>query len=175
MVDIVSTIVGSRDESLRIKVSPRLAATADDHIVNIAENRIWKRLEDHPRFCQSALTSSDPPWRVFDSGSTFTEVARVFFSILIEEQLIALVDEGLHVRHELLRAFAWDLTQITVAFTARWFSKCVRDRNPSANVVRWYLRHCAGKLDMELERELDPSAYLYRKQRAEPSQLHLNI
>jgi len=95
-------------------------------------------------------------WRSLD-GSPFCELARYFYACLLEEifaQEIGNVCESAASSHRLFARHAWDLTRITQAFSARWYNACVSNQIPSQNCIRWYNGHCAGKLDMELEREL---------------------
>lgn len=107
-------------------------------------------------------------WRYFD-GSAFCEIAGVFFGCLLAEVLLEQCPDFR------VRRLGSELSRITVSFSARWFNKCAVGRNPERGSVRWYLRHCLGKLDMELERELSTHVEAprtsSRRQRVEMPQL----
>lgn len=139
--------------------------------------RILQCLEDQPLLGQGALTGPQHSrWRAYDSAGNFTDIARMFFAIHLEELLHQMAADGaFRLREDRVAVFAKDLTQILVAFSARWFSTCVREQTPSPGVVRWYLRHCAGKIDLELEREINPDALLPRRPNHSPAQLTLTL
>jgi hypothetical protein len=89
-------------------------------------------------------------WRTFDGGA-FCELSGAFFAALLEEVTRTCV--GDQTQWEELATLSRELTRITWSFSARWYHKCVKDQNPDANSVRWFLRHSFGKIDLELERE----------------------
>jgi len=95
----------------------------------------------------------DDVWRRFD-GSGFADLGRAFFAELayfpLNEEFLRLTGKP---GGEDLRRFASEISLITRTFSARWFNACARDRMPPAGSVRWYVEHCLGKLDLELERE----------------------
>jgi hypothetical protein len=118
--------------------------------------------------------------RRFDRAG-FCDLGRYFFAALLESELTKLLSENdLLVAHELLEQHAWEMSKITQSFSARWFQKCAVDNAPDAGSIRWYIGHCLGKLDMELERELTthieplPNPFKRRK-KVEPPSLGLGI
>lgn len=111
-------------------------------------------------------------WRKFD-GPDFCDLARNYFSKYLRNLLL----------HEIpadeldLARFAHEASIITRMFSIRWFNACARAEVPDLGSVRWYFRHCLGKLDLELERETadwDEAARWSRKSKAvEQTQLRL--
>lgn len=106
---------------------------------------------------EAALFESDAwtVWREAD-GSGFCDLGRQFFTEInryfCTGALRALGPvEGIE---EAVATFAEELSLITRTFSARWFNACAKDRIPEQGSIRWYLRHCLGKLDLELSREL---------------------
>lgn len=132
---------------------------------------------------QGAIDDSHELWRhvrQFDRAG-FCNLGRHFFANLFEFELKQLFQENaLIVPDHLLEQHAWEMSKITQSFSARWFQKCAVDAHPDAGSIRWYLGHCLGKLDMELERELSthteplPNPFRRRK-KSEPPSLGLGI
>lgn len=92
-------------------------------------------------------------WREFD-GSAFCELARHLYyrlNAICFAQVLRDLDIG--YEEETLDHFAWEMSVITRAFSARWFNACARYQTPELGSIRWYLGHCMGKLDLELARE----------------------
>lgn len=89
-------------------------------------------------------------WRAAD-GPGFCDLARLYFANLNEtvfSRKLGIEPGNVHVRQ-----FAHETSLITRAFSARWFNACAREEPPELGSIRWYLGHCLGKLDLELERE----------------------
>src|SRR5205823_6025038 len=87
-------------------------------------------------------------------GSGFCDLARRFFANLNYVCFVdALSYEALVVDRHIIGRFAWEMSLITRAFSARWFNACARYQTPELGSIRWYLGHCMGKLDLELARE----------------------
>lgn len=100
-------------------------------------------------------------WRAHD-GSAFCDLARSFYSKYLRNVLFEVVGNPMPE----LKTFAHEASIITRTFSARWFNACARHEEPDDNNIRWYIRHCAGKLDLELERELsdwDENAWRHRR------------
>jgi hypothetical protein len=164
-----------------IRYSGSLLSTLEDLLptdgpVRRAAIETLDRFTTSPRFSQSSL-AADPwlPWRELD-GSAFCELGRLWFACLAEQFLLHHT-EGLD--EELIHRHAWELSQITQSFSARWFNKCAVGQIPDRGGVRWYLGHCLGKVDMELERELsthvEPLPNPFRRKKVEPPSLGLGI
>jgi hypothetical protein len=99
-----------------------------------------------------ALFNPDPwqVWRSFD-GVAFCDLARLFFTKLNEQYFSGEVNAA---PEEEVRRFAQESSLITRSFSARWFNACARYETPEPGSIRWYLGHCLGKVQLELEREL---------------------
>jgi hypothetical protein len=140
----------------------------------------FDRFTSSPRFAQVTLADDVwLPWRELD-GSAFCELGRQFFACLAEQHLLYyLRSTGVESDEELVKQHAWELSKITQSFSARWFNKCAVGQVPEKSNVRWYLGHCLGKLDMELERELtthvEPLPNPFRRKKVEPPSLGLGI
>jgi len=89
-------------------------------------------------------------WRQFD-GSDFCLLGNRFFANL---NYFVFSRDLLDARDEEVRRLAQEMSFITRTFSARWFNACARNEIPSRGSIGWYFRHCMGKLDLELSREL---------------------
>lgn len=122
--------------------------------------------------------SAEERFRQLD-GSAFCDVGRLLFACLTAEQIEGLLENaGLRVDERVIERHAWELSLITRSFTARWFNACVVGKLPALGSIDWYLRHCLGKIDMELERELSTHVepvYFGSRRRKEPPSLGLGI
>jgi hypothetical protein len=135
-----------------------------------------------PMPAQASIEGAESEWeylRRFDRPG-FSDLARLYFSELLAEILRdTLAAARLNVEPTLTQRHAWESSKIVQSFSARWFQKCAVDVSPDEGSIRWYIRHCVGKLDMELERELSvqPAAEVARKRRrnAIPPSLGLGI
>jgi len=140
----------------------------------------FDRFQSSPRFTQAQIAGDDwSPWRAID-GSPFCEIARLFWGSLLEEMLVRELEadpRSSQYRREHLSRHAWELSRITQSFSARWYNACAASGVPSRNSIRWFIGHCAGKLDMELERELsthlEPAPPPSSRHRKEPPSLGL--
>jgi len=109
------------------------------------------------------------PWRVWREydGRAFCDLARLFFCNVNEEYYSSLLD------HPDIPTFAWEMSIITRAFSARWFNACVRTQVPELGSIAWYFGHCVGKLQLELEREksgwAEPQGNPWRRRRKNPN------
>jgi hypothetical protein len=88
-------------------------------------------------------------WREFD-GPEFCNLAYQFFTNLCFQLFVEVLP---NLEGDLLQTMSREMAVITRAFSARWFNACARFETPGVNNVRWYLGHCLGKLELELERE----------------------
>jgi hypothetical protein len=170
-----------------ISFHENLQATLDrlltvDSAVSRAALSTISRFTSTARFEQAAILE-DPwiVWRGLD-GSGFCDLGRQFFACLTEEHLAYYLrcHTGSPIDSSSLRQHAWELSLITRSFSARWFNKCAAGQIPDRGNIRWYLGHCLGKLDMELERELtthvEPLPNPFRRRRqVEPPSLGLGI
>ncbi len=104
------------------------------------------------------------PWRAYD-GRAFCDLARLFFCN-VNEQYFA---RALSAHPDALGTFAWEMSLITRTFSARWFNACARDQIPNVGSIRWYLGHCIGKLQLEVEREksdwVEPTGNPWKRRR----------
>jgi hypothetical protein len=89
-------------------------------------------------------------WRQFD-GSDFCLLGNRFFANL---NYFVFSRDLRHARDEEVRRLAQEMSIITRTFSARWYNACARHEVPSRGNIGWYFRHCMGKLDLELSREL---------------------
>jgi hypothetical protein len=89
-------------------------------------------------------------WRKFD-GSDFCLLGNRFFANL---NYLVFSRDLANARDEEVRRLAQEMSFITRTFSARWFNACARYETPSRGSIGWYFRHCMGKLDLELSREL---------------------
>jgi len=89
-------------------------------------------------------------WRQFD-GSDFCLLGNRFFANL---NYLVFSRDFANARDEEVRRLAKEMSFITRTFSARWFNACARQEIPSRGSIGWYFRHCMGKLDLELSREL---------------------
>jgi hypothetical protein len=139
----------------------KLIRAADDQ-VNIAGScSVWEYL------------------RRFDRAG-FSDLGRLYFSQLLAEVLReAAAFAGLTLDAPLIERHAWESSKIVQSFSARWFQKCALTVTPDEGSIRWYVRHCLGKLDMELERELvehpEQEAVPRRRRTTVPPSLGLGI
>lgn len=154
--------------------------TSADGVLRRASLKAFDAFTASPLFRQSQIGNDEwSVWRTID-GSPFCDLARTFYAHLCEELLAYhLKSSGYgpeQINAELAR-HAWELSRITQAFSARWFNACALDSTPDRGNVSWYLRHCLGKLDMELERELsshvEPPPSASRRRKKEPPSLGL--
>jgi hypothetical protein len=91
-------------------------------------------------------------WRAFD-GPAFCDLAVAYFASLNEEMLTRFLQEA-DSPTQPAQVFAREAAIITRSFSARWFNACARYETPPEGSIRWYLGHCLGKVDLELNREL---------------------
>jgi hypothetical protein len=115
---------------------------------------------------EDALFATDPwaRWREAD-GSAFCDLARLFFTNLNRHYFAEVLGE----QPEELDLFAHEMSLITRSFSARWFNACARYQTPEQGSITWYLRHCLGKLDLELDREhsdwVEPTGNPWRRKK----------
>ncbi|HSI12729.1 MAG: hypothetical protein ACAH95_01515 [Fimbriimonas sp.] len=104
----------------------------------------------HQQVDSAALFEPDVwcPWRNFD-GSAFCDLALLYFS-----NLNAQMFEEAGLGAQAVATAAKEFAIITRSFSARWFNACARYEAPAEGSIRWYLGHCLGKIDLELNREL---------------------
>lgn len=108
-----------------------------------------------PQFSQTSLSHDEwLPWRQFD-GAAFGEPVRVLFATILAKVLsTAAPSSKVKDQETRIHQLAWELTKITLSFSARWFNKCAVGCTPSGGSIKWFLAHSLGKLDLEMEREL---------------------
>lgn len=122
---------------------------------------------------RDALFSADPMavWRHAD-GPAFCDLARLFFSLLNEETFASELPGD-------LSRFAAEMAVITRSFSARWFNACARFQVPESGSIHWYLGHCLGKLDLELDRErsdwVEPAGNPWRRKKKPKLDLSLEL
>lgn len=139
------------------------------HTVKIATLRTLEQIFEDDQ--GGSLFAGDPweKWRTFD-GSGFCDLARRFFANLNYVCFLeVLASAGLTVDSAQVERFAWEMSVITRAFSARWFNACARYEVPEPGSIKWYFGHCMGKLDLELCREatdwVEPTGNPWRRKR----------
>lgn len=111
----------------------------------------------------TTLFESDPwdRWRTFD-GLEFCNLAQRFYANLMFGLLQEIAPDA---DLEALETHSRESAVITRAFSARWFNACARRETPDQNSIGWYFRHCLGKLDLELSREMSSWVEVPRKRK----------
>lgn len=180
---LVAMVVCSREKSphqclserygIRVEGPPvheRLVQAINDYIVEDCPAKSAAQttlVELAARPPESLFEESDPSkvWREYD-GSSFCDLAKLFFSKLNEQYFAA---EAPAANKADVKRFAWEMSLITRSFSARWFNACARYEMPELGSIRWYLGHCLGKIELELERELstwvEPTGNPWRRKR----------
>jgi hypothetical protein len=149
-----------------------------DHVFRQAAVMTLPAIENRTRERSSLFNKNCwQMWRDYD-GSNFCDLARLFYSHLNEVTFSAILAEaGLRMDDVVVERFSREMSVITRAFSARWFNACARYQTPEPGSIDWYLAHCLGKLDLELERETkdwnEPIGRPWRRKRLKAPQLAL--
>jgi len=177
--------VGGMQASFGIRYRNSLRDTLEslvpiDGVVRRAALGAFDSVTSSPRFRQAQIEEDEwSVWRQFD-GPAFCELGRMFYAHLATELLMYYLRVAIletQIPTDALVRHGWELSRITQSFSARWFNACAVGAIPDRGNIRWYLGHCAGKLDLELERELssyeEPLPTPSRSKKTEPPSLGL--